>query len=59
MKSEGVVHSKQEFWYEMDLIDLESAGAFVPREIWDKFVLKKNPSKLVMTPTDFTKRKRN
>jgi hypothetical protein len=58
MRKEGLVQSKQEFWYEMDLIDLENTGAFIPREIWDDFILKKS-DKVKITPRDHTQRKRN
>ncbi len=46
--------SKEDFWLNMDLVDLEQAGAFVPREIWDEFILKK-PEGVKMTPRDYTK----
>ena len=55
LKSKGVCSSKQEFWFEMDLIDLEQAGAFVPREVWDEFIIIKK-EQIVMTPTDYTRR---
>ncbi len=42
LKAEGVVSSKQEFWYEMDLQDIESAGAFIGKEMWDKYIIKNN-----------------
>jgi hypothetical protein len=42
LKAEGVVQSKREFWYEMDLEDIESAGAFIRKEMWDKFIIKNN-----------------
>ena len=46
--------NKEEFWLQMDLRDLEEAGAFVPKEIWDEFILSK-PKGVKMTPRDYTK----
>ena len=54
LKAKGVVSNKEEFWLQMDLRDLEEAGAFVPKEIWDEFILKK-PKGVKMTPRDYTK----
>jgi hypothetical protein len=50
-----VVNSKEEFWLRMDLKDLESAGAFIPRETWDSFIIKKDTSKVKFVPRDYTK----
>ena len=55
LKKEGVVNSKEEFWLRMDLKDLESAGAFIPRETWDSFIIKKDNSKVKFVPRDYTK----
>jgi hypothetical protein len=55
LKKEGVVNSKEEFWLRMDLKDLESAGAFIPRETWDSFIVKKDTSKVKFKPRDYTK----
>ena len=55
LKKEGVVNSKEEFWLRMDLKDLESAGAFIPRETWDSFIIKKDASKVKIVPRDYTK----
>ena len=55
MKKEGVVNSKEEFWLRMDLKDLESAGAFIPRETWDSFIIKKDTGKVKFKPRDYTK----
>jgi len=56
MKSEGIVNSKEEFWMQMDLTDLESAGAFIPKEIWEKFIIKPD-GKIKITPNDYTRHK--
>jgi hypothetical protein len=55
MKKQGVVSDKQEFWHQFNLADLESAGAFVPREIWDGYVIKKDASKIKITPRNYAK----
>ena len=55
MKKEGVVNSKEEFWYQMDLKDLESAGAFIPKETWDSFIIKKDTGKVKFKPRDYTR----
>jgi len=55
LKKEGVVNSKEEFWLRMDLKDLESAGAFIPSETWDSFIVKKDTSKVTFKPRDYTK----
>lgn len=49
------MQSRQEFWFEWDMLDLENAGAFVSREIWDKFIIKKKSTGVTFTPTDYTK----
>ena len=49
------MNSKEEFWLRMDLKDLESAGAFIPREVWDSFIIKKDASKVKIVPRDYTK----
>ena len=49
------MNSKEEFWLQMDLKDLESAGAFIPREVWDSFIIKKDTSKVKFVPRDYTK----
>lgn len=49
------MNSKEEFWLRMDLKDLESAGAFIPRETWDSFIIKKDNSKVKFVPRDYTK----
>ena len=56
LKSRGMVQSKEEYWMHMDVKDLTEAGAFVPKEIWDEYIIKKDNSKIRMTPQDFTKR---
>jgi len=57
LKKEGVVNSKEEFWLEMDLQDTETAGAFIPAEVWEKFILKPS-NKVEMKPIDYTRRKK-
>lgn len=54
LKKEGVVNDKAEFWLKMDLTDLESAGAFIPKEVWDKFIFKSD-GKIQIKPRDYTK----
>jgi len=54
LKKEGVVNDKDEFWNRMDIKDLESAGAFIPKEIWDKYILRKK-QKVTVSPRDYTK----
>ena len=39
----------------MDLKDLESAGAFIPREVWDSFIIQSDKSKITIKPKDYTK----
>ena len=39
----------------MDLQDLGEAGAFIPKEIWDKYILKEDNTKIKITPKDYTK----
>lgn len=39
LKSQGIVQSKEEFWIGMDLDDLSTAGAFIDKNIWDKFIV--------------------
>lgn len=56
LKQAGVVGSKKEFWLEMDIKDLEEAGAFISKEIWDEFILKKRKG-IVMKPVDYTRKK--
>jgi hypothetical protein len=41
----------------MDLSDLENAGAFISREVWDKYILKKS-DKVTIEPTNYTKGRR-
>jgi len=53
MKSKGIVASKEEFWFKLDLQDLEDSGAFIDSEIWNKYILKQ---KISVTPRDFTNR---
>lgn len=48
------MNDKDDYWYRMDLEDLNSAGAFVEKDIWDKFVVK-SQDKVVMQPRDYTK----
>lgn len=48
--------SKREFWLEMDIRDLEEAGAFISKDIWDSFIIKKQ-NKLTIKPIDYTRRK--
>lgn len=55
MKQKGVVDSKEQFYYNMDMLDLETAGAFVEKEIWDKFIIKPD-GKIRITPTDYTRK---
>lgn len=40
----------------MDCKDLSEAGAFIPKDIWDMYILKKDNSKITMKPKDFTKK---
>jgi hypothetical protein len=49
------VNDKEEYWMGMDLKDLESAGAFIEREVWDKFILKAGKSKIQIKPRDYTR----
>lgn len=56
LKSKGMVQSKEEFWLGMDTEDLSQAGAFVPREIWDNFILKQDKTKITIKPKDYTRR---
>jgi hypothetical protein len=48
------VSSKEEFWYGFDLEDLSNAGAFIDKEIWDKYILEKK-QKVTVSPRDYTK----
>lgn len=48
------MNDKIEFWLKMDLTDLESAGAFIPKEVWDKFIFKTD-GKIQIKPRDYTK----
>lgn len=50
-----MVESKEEFWLGMDVQDLSEAGAFVPKEIWDDYIIKKDPNRIEFIPRDFTK----
>ena len=52
MKSKGIVESKEEFWFKLDLQDLEDSGAFIDSEVWNKYILKQ---KISVTPRDYTK----
>jgi len=54
LKQAGVVSSKREFWMEMDIKDLEESGAFISKEIWDNFILKKKKG-IIMKPVDYTR----
>jgi hypothetical protein len=57
LKAKGLVDSKEAFFYQMDMKDLESAGSFVDTEIWENFIL--TPSKNVeVKPNDYTKRRK-
>jgi hypothetical protein len=49
-----MVSDKEEFWMGMDLKDLESAGAFIPKETWDSFIFK-DTGKVKFKPRDYTK----
>jgi hypothetical protein len=49
-----MVESKEDFWLNMDCQDISEAGAFVPREIWDKYILKEKKTKqIIMKPKVF------
>ena len=50
-----MVENKEDFWLKMDLQDLGEAGAFIPKEIWDKYILKEDNTKIKITPQDYTK----
>lgn len=50
-----MVDSKEQFYYNMDMLDLETAGAFVDKEIWDKFIVQPD-GKVRITPTDYTRK---
>jgi hypothetical protein len=41
----------------MDMKDMESAGAFIDSEVWEKFILKAS-KKIEMKPIDYTRRKK-
>lgn len=49
-----MVSSKEEFYLGMDLQDLGSAGAFIDKEVWDKFILKPSDN-ITIKPRDYTK----
>jgi hypothetical protein len=38
----------------MDIKDLESAGAFISKEVWDSYIIKKT-TKIKVKPRDYTK----
>ena len=48
--------SKEEFFFQMDLHDLENAGAFIEADIWDKFIIKASKN-VVSTPVNFARMK--
>jgi hypothetical protein len=39
----------------MSLADVSEAGAFVEREVWDSFIIKKDTSRVTFKPRDYTK----
>lgn len=40
----------------MDLQDVSEAGAFISKEVWDKYIIKEDDKpKIVIKPKDFTK----
>lgn len=39
----------------MDLHDIEDAGAFIEKEVWDSFIIKKANDKVTFKPRDYTK----
>ncbi len=41
----------------MDLKDVEEAGAFVQKEVWEQYILKKSDG-IKIKPNDFTKSRR-
>lgn len=55
MKSKGLVESKEDFYYRMDLSDIEDAVAFVEPQVWEKFILKTDNSKITIKPKDYTR----
>ncbi len=51
------MQSKEDFWLGMDLRDVEEAGAFVQKEVWDSYIIKKKEG-VTIKPNDFTKSRR-
>jgi len=51
-----MVKDKEDFWLKMDIKDLSEAGAFIPKEIWDSYILKEDNTKIKIKPKDFTKK---
>ncbi len=39
----------------MSLADVSEAGAFVEREVWDSFIIKKDTSRVTLKPMYYTK----
>ena len=41
-----LVNNKEDFWLQMDTRDLTEAGAFIPKEIWENYIIKQKHDKL-------------
>lgn len=54
MKAKGLVSSKDEFYYQMDLQDIEDAGAFIEKHVWDNYILERKKG-VTVAPRDYTK----
>jgi len=50
-----MVNSKEEFWLQMDIKDASESGAFIPKEIWEEYIIKKDNTKIQIRPKDFTR----
>ena len=55
LKAKNLVESKEDFYYGMDLSDIEDAGAFIDPQVWEKFIVKSDKSKIQIKPRDYTK----
>ncbi len=54
LKSKGMVNNKEEFWLQMDIKDASEAGAFVPTEVWKKYIVKEDETpRILVKPVDF------
>ncbi len=55
LKQKGLVNGKEDFWLSMDLKDLDTAGAFISKELWG--FISHDEEKVQIKPTDYTKRR--